>query len=199
MIVIRIAHDLFPKRVTTLVIVGLLILLAVGALPSNGASPTRPLFNPEAWAEDVIVHGQSGGLIFGFEIDPFGTEGLLCEAVPNSDGTVSAAIETFDQTTGEIISVLKSSHSQDDFVALGVAGSVGLVEREHVQGFNVRRTFQVINPLARNQLTGAWTPPIDQQLIVNQVKAAFDGSANAAISGVSGDPAHYWRAAGEEL
>lgn len=185
MIVIRIAHDLFPKRVTTLVIVGLLILLAVGALPADGASPERSFSNSETGAGDVIVHGQSGGLIFGFEIDPFGTEGLLCEAVLNSDGTVSAAIETFDQTTGEIIRVLKSSRSQDDFVALGVAGSVGLVEREHVQGFNVRRTFQVVNPLAHNQLNGAWTPPIDQQLIVNQVKAAFDGSANAAIYALS--------------
>jgi hypothetical protein len=157
MIVIRIAHDLFPKRVTTLVIVGLLILLAVGALPADGASPERSFSNSETGAGDVIVHGQSGGLIFGFEIDPFGTEGLLCEAVLNSDGTVSAAIETFDQTTGEIIRVLKSSRSQDDFVALGVAGSVGLVEREHVQGFNVRRTFQVVNPLAHNQLNGRST------------------------------------------
>ena len=111
---------------------------------------------------------------------------MLCEAVPNSDGTVSAAIETFDQTTGEIIRVLKSSHSQDDFVALGVAGSVGLVEREHVQGFNVRRTFQVINPLSRNQLTGAWTPPIDQQLIVNPVsRQLLTGAANAAIYALS--------------
>lgn len=186
MIVIRIAHDLFPRQLTKLFVVALFIYLVVaGTLPAHGASPARPLSNSETGVGDVIVHGQSGGLIFGFELDPFGTEGLLCEAVPNSDGTVSAAIETFDQTTGEIIRVLKSSHSQDDFVALGVAGSVGLVEREHVQGFNVRRTFQVINPLARNQLTGAWTPPIDQQLIVNQVKTAFDGSANAAIYALS--------------
>ena len=33
---------------------------------------------------DVIVHGRLGGLIFGFEVDPNGTEGLLCEAVLNA-------------------------------------------------------------------------------------------------------------------
>ena len=187
MVVIRIKHDPYSLRPTALLIVSLVILFCIGRGSANGAMPLTSDSEAPAGAGDVIVHGQSNGLIFGFEIDPFGTEGLLCEAVPNPDGTVSAAIETFDQTTGEIIRVLKSSHTQDDFVALGVAGSVGLIEREHVQGFNVRRSFEVISPLSGNKLTGAWTPPLDQQHIVNQVKAALDGSANAAIYALSVD------------
>ena len=57
-------------------------------------------------AGDVIVHGRLGGLIFGFEVDPNGTEGLLGEAVSNPDGTVSARVETFSQATGRIIKSL---------------------------------------------------------------------------------------------
>jgi hypothetical protein len=142
--------------------------------------------NPNDEAGDVIVHGELGGLIFGFEVDPSGTEGLLCEAVSNPDGTVSARVETFSQGTGRIIRVLAASESQDDFIALGVAGSVGLVEREHVRDlFHVRRTFATINPLAGNRINGRWTPPINSKQIINQVKPALDGTPNVAIYALS--------------
>ena len=94
------------------------------------------------------------------------------------DGTVSARVETFSQDTGRIIRVLTKSESQDDFIALGVAGSVGLVEHEQVIDlFHVRRTFATINPLANNMINGRWTPPINRNQIVNQVKPALDGSS----------------------
>src|SRR5450755_1528093 len=90
--------------------------------------------NPNAGPGDVIVHGKFGGNIFGFEVDPNGTEGLLCEAVGNPDGTVLAVVETFNQSTGKIIKVLSQSETNDDFIAWTVAGSIGLFEREHVRG-----------------------------------------------------------------
>jgi WD40 repeat protein len=69
---------------------------------------------------------------------------------------------------------------------LGVAGSVGLVEREHVSGlFNVRRSFATINPLTGNMINDNWRPPIDQKQIVNQVKPALDGTPNVAIYALS--------------
>jgi hypothetical protein len=109
---------------------------------TRASDPPGVQVNPNDEAGDVIVRGKLGGLIFGFEVNPNGTEGLLCEAVSNSDGTVSARVETFNQATGGIIRVLAKSESQDDFIALGVAGSVGLIEHEHVRGlFNVKRTF----------------------------------------------------------
>src|SRR5205807_9162685 len=105
--------------------------------------------NPSDQAGDVIVHGKLGGLIFGFEVDPDGTEGLLCEALSHPDGTWSGRVETFSQATGRIIRVLGGSESQDDFIGLGVAGSVGLIEHDMVRGvINVKRTFSIINPLA---------------------------------------------------
>ena len=171
------------KRFIPTALVGVVFCLAS---PTRASEESRFQVNPNVGAGDVIVHGRLGGLIFGFEVDPNGTEGLLCEAVSNADGTVSARVETFSQATGRIIRVLAGSESQDDFVALGVAGSVGLVEREHVRGlFNVRRTFATINPLAGNMINGQWTPPIDPKQIVNQVKPSLDGSPNAAVYALS--------------
>jgi len=142
--------------------------------------------NPNAGPGDVIVHGKFGGNIFGFEIDPNGTEGLLCEAVGNPDGTVTAAVETFKQGTGKIIQVLTKTGTKDDFIARGVAGSIGLVERERVRGpFDIKRVFQTIDPLSGNGMIERWTPPINSNQLVNQVKPALDGSPNVAVYALS--------------
>jgi WD40 repeat protein len=96
--------------------------------------------------------------------------------------------ETFSQVTGRIIRVLAKSESQDDAIALGVAGSVALVEYEQVRGlFDIKRTFSTINPLAGNTINGHWTPPIEPKQIVNQVKPALDDSSNAAVYALSVD------------
>jgi hypothetical protein len=118
-----------------------------------------------------LVHSQFGGQIFGFDIDQNGTEGLLAESKLLSNGNLLAAVETFDQATGTILSVVEltqPSHSQDDFITMGVVGnSVGLVEHENVAGGYVSsRTFNVLNPLSSNRLTGSWTPPIGSQHII---------------------------------
>jgi hypothetical protein len=127
--------------------------------------------NSSAGPGGVIVHSQFGGQIFGFDIDQNGSEGLLAEAKQLSNGLVLAAVETFDQSTGKILSVVEltqPSHSQDDFITLGVVGnSVGLFEHEHVSNlFVASRTFSVMNPLSSNRITGAWTPPIGSQHII---------------------------------
>jgi WD40 repeat protein len=176
---------ILTTRSISTALVGLLVFLAS---LTRASDQSRFQVNPEAGVGDVIVRGKLGGLIFGFEVDPNGTEGLLCEALSNPDGTLSARVETFSQVTGRIIRVLAKSESQDDAIALGVAGSVGLVEYEHVRGlFNIKRTFSTINPLAGNMLNGDWTPPINPKQIVNQVKPALDGSPNVAVYALSVD------------
>src|SRR5262245_46527741 len=137
----------------------LVALFACSAPLTRASDQSGPQTNLNNEAGDVIVHGELGGLIFGFEIDPNGTEGLLCEAVSNPDGTVSARVETFSQGTGRIRRVLAASESQDDFIALGVAGSIGLIERERVRDlFQVRRTFATVNLLADDRISDHWTP-----------------------------------------
>ena len=84
------------------------------------------------------MHSKFGGQIFGFDIDQNGTEGVLSEAKGLNNGDVLAAVETFDQATGKILTVVGETRTQDNFLTLGIVGtSVGLVEREHVTGLFV--------------------------------------------------------------
>jgi hypothetical protein len=124
--------------------------------------------NSSAGPSGILVHSKFGGQIFGFDIDQDGTEGLLAEAKTLSNGDVLAAVETFDQATGKILNVVASTHSQDDFITLGVVGNrVGLFEHEHVSGLTVTsRTFNVLNPLSSNRISGVWTPPIGSKHII---------------------------------
>jgi hypothetical protein len=131
-----------------------------------GAAMAAP--NGSTGPGTILVHSKFGGQIFGFDIDQNGAEGLLSEARDLAGGNVLAAVETFDQATGQILQVVARTQTQDDFITLGVVGnSVGLVEREHVQGiYVVKRIFRTLNPLDANQLTGLWTPPLGTQHII---------------------------------
>src|SRR5262245_39798465 len=133
--------------------------------------------SPAAWAHaaigpgSVIVNSRFGGQIFGFDIDQNGTEGVLTEAQTLRDGRTLAAVETFDQSTGNIIRVVTRILSKDDFITLGVVGnSVGLVEREHVNNLFVdRRIYRTLDPLSSNAFTGVWTPPLTKDDIITSV------------------------------
>lgn len=170
-------HKSFRLAVTAVLVS---LFSAVSTLTFGQADAFQP--DPAAGAGTIIVHSKFGGQIFGFDIDQSGTEGVLSEARTLSNGNVLAAVETFDQTTGKILTVVTKTQTQDDFITLGVVGnSVGLIEHEHVVSFlNVQRTFQVINPLSGNKITGKWTPPIGTKHLINQVSRT-QGTSNAAV------------------
>jgi len=176
---------------------GGLFSLAILMLCSIAVSAQTSDFqaNLSAGPTGVLVHSRFGGQIFGYDIDQNGTEGLLAESKTLSNGNVLAAVETFDQATGNILDVVQltqPSHAQDDFVTMGVVGnSVGLFEHEHVSRITVTsRTFATMNPLSSNRVTGAWTPPIGTQHIImpggvshnqgvpNVAVFAYDNSGN---------------------
>jgi len=147
----------------------LALLISCSALALGQSNKSQP--NSPAGPNGIFVHSQFGGQIFGFDIDQNGTEGLLAEAKSLPNGNVLAAVETFDQATGNIIRIVEltqPTHAMDDFITMGVVGnSVGLVEHENVSnGFVTTRTFNVLNPLSSNMVTGGWTPPIGPQHII---------------------------------
>jgi hypothetical protein len=169
-------------------------LIAAFATASASADSFVPLGDaspgPTPALRPIIVESRLGGQIFGFDIDPDGTEGILSEAQTRPDGSVLAAVETFDQRTGAIISIVATASTQDDFVTLGVVGHhVGLVEYEHEIAFlDIERTFPKLDPLGANHFTGRWRPPIDDHHLIEAVSRnhgtntfvayAYDNSEN---------------------
>jgi hypothetical protein len=85
----------------------LFCLAALTLIPARGAE-SEPAVAPSS----VIVHSKFGGQIFGFDIDPNGNEGILSESTSLPGGRYLAAVETFDQTTGNIIKVVGSTRTQ---------------------------------------------------------------------------------------
>src|SRR5881396_2845751 len=144
----------FAVEILTLISAVVLGLFCFGGLRPRVARAEDFRPNPSAGPTgSVIVQDRFGGQILGFDIDQAGDEGVLSEYRDLNNGSVLAAVETFSQTTGQIIKVIVKTRRQDDFVTLGVVGnSVGLVEREHpVSLGHVVRTFALLNPLSLNQ------------------------------------------------
>jgi hypothetical protein len=169
------------RRVIAAALLGLFCVAPTLSRAQAGESEFRKSeLNPAG--SRIIVHSKFGGQIFGFDIDQNGTEGVLSEALNLANGNVLAAVETFDQTTGKILDVLTKTETQDDFVTLGVVGtSVGLVEHEHeISLLNVLRTFETINPLSGNKITGKWTPPVGKTHLLSEVSRT-QGNANNAV------------------
>jgi hypothetical protein len=137
------------------------------AAQSSNATTSHATTAPVG-AGSTLVHSKFGGQIFGFDIDQNGTEGVLSEDKLLNNGNVLAAVETFDQATGKILKVVKTTETQDNFLTLGIApASVGLVEREHVQGLYVaKRIYEELNPLDSNQFTRLWTPHLASDDII---------------------------------
>jgi hypothetical protein len=130
----------------------------------------------------TIVHSKFGGQIFGFDIDQNGTEGVLSESQDVGGGNVLAAVETFDQASGSILSVVSKIETKDDFLTLGIVGtSVGLVEREHVGSiYVVKRIYGELNPLASNKFTSQWKPPLAANDIILGI-SRNQGSPTTAV------------------
>ncbi len=158
-----------------------LLLCGAAAFAQSDDLQTKPATGPGK----VIVHSKFGGQIYGFDIDQNGTEGVLSEALLQSNGSVLAAVETFSQSTGKILKVISQTQNGDDFITLGVVGtSVGLIDQQIVQGgFVVTNTYHTMNPLSSNKFTGLWTPPTigTEHLIMPAGVSRSQGVPNVAV------------------
>lgn len=135
--------------------------------------------------DTITIEGRFGGRIFGFDIDQNGNEGILSEAVTQSDGSVLTAAETFNQRTGEILSVVDEVRSDaDEYLTLGVVGHhVGLVEFYHEVSFlHIEHTFPFLDPLSTNRFNGRWHPPIDDHHLIEAVSRTQDSDTVAVYA-----------------
>jgi len=178
----------FPMRLSLLRGTLSAALLACWLCVVTGNAVSQTAIGPG----NAIVQSKFGGQIFGFDIDQNGTEGLLTEAQTLPDGRVLAAVETFDQATGNIVKVVKKVISKDDFLTLGIVGtSIGLVEREHVRDiFVAKRIYKILNPLSANIFTGLWTPPLQKDDILDSVSRGQGVGTSAFLGFENGGGNH---------
>lgn len=138
-----------------------------------------------AQAGTGVVHTALGGAILGYDVDQNGTEGILSEYVALQDGNSDVAVETFDQTTGKTVRIIREvKNTANDFVTYPVVGtSVGLVDyqkKDRKQLF--RNIYEVLDPLENNAITGKWTPRLGRDELLGSVSEDQGQSQTAVMT-----------------
>lgn len=148
------------RRYSSFLAVGILYLLCCAVQLVAASQPSANHSGQSRRATgNVIVTPKFGGQILGYAVDPGGTQGVLSEFAGLPNGSVLAATEIFDQSTGKILNVVAKTETQDDFATQGIWGNVGMVLYQH-KGVNY---FLTMNPFTGNKVNGVWKPPIKPQ------------------------------------
>jgi hypothetical protein len=136
------------------------IAIALCSLTGLAAAQTAPTRTPKGPGK-IVVRPKFGGQIAGYDIDQNGTEGVLSEQATLKNGNILSAVETFDQKTGKILTVIRKGVTQyDDDIVIGIVGtSTAIVVHEHAVAHGAVRTYHLISPLDANKYTGLWHPP----------------------------------------
>jgi len=136
------------------------VAIALCSLTCLAAAQTAPTQRPKGPGK-IVVRPKFGGQIAGYDIDQNGTEGVLSEQATLKNGNILSAVETFDQKTGKILTVIRKGVTQfDDDIVIGIVGtSTAIVVHEHAVAHGAVRTYHLISPLDANKYTGLWHPP----------------------------------------
>lgn len=136
----------------------------------------------------VIVHAAFGGQILGYDVDQNGSEGMLSEWILSGNGDqIIIAIETFDQKTGKvrIVKKIEQPDYAGDFITLGVLGtSIGVVERQYSDPYIYKTTYDLLDPLDGNKISGQWKPGLREIDNHIQEMSESQGSSTTAVLGV---------------
>jgi hypothetical protein len=176
-------HRRFRHVLQTAVVAVFATRLAACAGPGNSPAvssqvfPTQPRAGGQRHAVGLgpVVTSQFGGQIFGWDMNQNGNDGLLTETVLGS--SVINAIETFDESTGNITKVVQKVqrvNANVEPVVDAVAGDdVGIidVERDFVVGNRIERDdrFDIMSPVSGNKITGKSHPPHPFGIVPNFV------------------------------
>lgn len=192
------AKRLPPRQfIGSIAITLMLAVLAAGASTSAfGQTAGISKKHPKVGLGKVLSSAH-GGQIFGFDVDRDGADGMIDDAVSESNGSLDSYVETFDINTAKVTKVVKklvSSNGDQELVVRGIgANDVGLVDEERVSFNNGHVTrddlFDLLNPVSGEKIDGKWTLPDDKhslfwQLVPNQttteqVVVAYRDGANA--------------------
>jgi hypothetical protein len=152
------------RRVVILVGATLISGCATTAAPSPQALPQAVRIAGRAVGPGKVLTSRFGGPIYGWAIDENGNDGVLTEVTPPSGDPYTSVVETFDQSSAQIVKVVrkqKSSPSGNDelFVDAIAANDVGLIDDENDQSGERDDTYYVMAPVSKNKITGTWSRP----------------------------------------
>lgn len=165
-------------------------VVAVLIVTAGCAGPSAPF--PGGAARDFVrsgargeygigptVHPKLNGTILGFDIDQHGSDGLLSNYSPRS---FRVSLETFDQTSGKILKVVKEGpESRGDYEVFGIlAQDIGFLD-------HYGKGYELMNPVTGNRITATWTPPTgfevtqiaENQSTSTQVMLGYDTSKSS--------------------
>ena len=129
-----------------------------------------------------VLTTRDGGQIFGFDINQQGDDGVLASAQTLVGGRERVSVETFDQDTGRITkSVVRETGRIHEYGVDGIfAGDVALLTHYLTPPGSIfpKRFYQVMDPVASQQINGAWTPPLAD---IDVLMASTDQSAAETV------------------
>lgn len=155
------------------------LIFSVSACGGSGL-PARPSTAPVAGVRPQtvglgpVVHSRFAGEIFGWDIDQNGSDGVLTETVLS--GTVINAIETFDESTGQITKVVQKRVRQNanvepvvDAIAGNDVGVIDVARDSFRKGVQRDDRFDLMSPVAGGKITSRSHPPHPFDVVPNFV------------------------------
>jgi hypothetical protein len=177
-------------RCCTLLLVASLSACAGAGSQGTGAPQvvsTLPAMRRQTAGPGPILGSKFGGSIYGWDMDQNGTDGLITETVLGGTGTVINVIETFDESTAQIVKVVRKTirnNASVEPVADAIAGSdVGIVDVENdLASLQRDDHFDLLNTVLRNKITGQTKPPHMLGIVPNFVTSNQASSSQVMVA-----------------
>jgi hypothetical protein len=135
---------------------------------------------------DGVLATDGGGIQNGFGVSQAGFDGYITSGQETAAGTILTSLDTFDQTSNQIVQTDASSSNNLYFSEGGsgiFGGDVGLIGLENTTTFGA--TYNLLDTVGNGTLGAAWTPP---STVDNFVSETAENSVNDIVPMYFYDP-----------
>jgi hypothetical protein len=135
---------------------------------------------------DGVLAGDGGGVQNGFGVSQRGWDGFVTSGQQTAAGDILTSLDTFDQTTNQIVSEAGAATGALYFSEGGsgiFGGDVGLIGLESTS--TEATTYNLLDSVANGTVGAAWTPPA---AIDNFVSEAAENGSNDVVPMYFYDP-----------
>jgi hypothetical protein len=158
----------------------------VRVIPTKFGVPAGEAGEVSSLAMNGVIASDGGGVQNGFGVGQNGFDGYVTSGQQTAAGTILTSLDTFDQTSNQIVSVVGSSSGSLYFSEgnSGVfGGDIALIGLQNES--SGAATYNLLNTVASGTLGSAWTPPA---AVDNFVSEAAENSTSDVIPMYYYDP-----------